>query len=84
MELPASLRKIGQGAFALCRNLKTVKFADRLETLGANERFINNQGFYGVFQESAVEHVGLPSTLKQIEYSTFEKCENLKSIALPN
>ena len=61
-----------------------VMFSDGLEVLGSGERVDDNQGFYGVFQESAVEHVELPSTLKRIEYSTFEKCENLKSIALPN
>ena len=38
----------------------------------------------GVFEESTLESVRLPTTLKRIEYSTFEDCKNLKSIEFPN
>ena len=37
----------------------------------------------GVFEESAIEHAELPSTLKRIEYGAFEKCRRLKSIRFP-
>ena len=36
----------------------------------------------GVFEKSAVEHVKLPSTLRKMEYSVFDECENLKKIEL--
>ena len=39
--------------------------------------------YYGVFQESGLEHVGLPSTLRRIERSTFESCYGLRGIQLP-
>ena len=39
--------------------------------------------YYGVFEESAVESVELPSTLKRIEYNTFNGCNNLQRIHLP-
>ena len=39
--------------------------------------------YLGVFEGSALERVGLPSTLKRIEYNAFESCKNLKSINLP-
>ena len=81
--LPGSLRTISQGTFANCRRLKTVKFADGLEVLGTDEYENDNQWFYGVFGESALEHVELPSTLKRIEYNAFQHCKDLKSINLP-
>lgn len=83
VELPGSLRRIAQGVFAQCEHLKTVKFRDGLEVLGADECLNAEQGYYGVFQESAVEHVELPSTLKRIEYSAFQSCKSLQHIRLP-
>ena len=37
----------------------------------------------GVFQESALEDVKLPTTLKRIEHSAFIGCKSLKKIKLP-
>ena len=81
--LPASLRTIAQGAFAECKSLKAVQFCEGLETLGTHQYAKNRKILPGVFEESSVEHVELPRTLKRIEYSVFEKCKNLKSINLP-
>ena len=36
-ELPASLKKISQGTFYKCKNLKAVKFSEGLEVLGMDE-----------------------------------------------
>ena len=80
IEFPASLRKIAQGAFYKCESLKTVKFNEGLEVLGTDEQADDGEMWYGVFEESSVEHVKLPSTLKRIEYSAFEDCKNLKHI----
>mgnify|MGYP002680316587 CR=1 FL=1 len=33
---------------------------------------------------SAIESIRLPSTLKRIEYQTFYKCYNLRSVEIPN
>ena len=38
----------------------------------------------GVFYDSAVEDVLLPSTLKVIEYGAFEYCWNLRKLVLPS
>lgn len=81
--LPASLRVIAQGALSECKNLKSVKFGEGLEVLGTDEHMDDGQTWSGVFEESAVESVELPSTLKRIEYNAFMKCENLKSIRVP-
>ena len=83
VELPASLRKIAQGAFAGCKNLKTVTFKDGLEVLGTDEYDDDGEMLCGVFEESSVKNVDLPFTLKRIEYRAFENCYNLISIELP-
>ena len=38
----------------------------------------------GVFEESGLRDVKLPSTLRRIEYSAFAECENLKTVRLPD
>lgn len=54
-----------------------------LEALGTNEYPEYCSMYQGVFEESAVEYVGLPSTLKRIEYNAFMGCKSLKSVTLP-
>lgn len=66
IEFPASLGTIGQGAFYHCKRLRTVEFSDGLETLGTEEYQKSGGLLYGVFEESAVENVRLPQTLKNI------------------
>ena len=67
----------------MCRNLKSAKFADGLEILGTDE-YPGYKELYGVFWECALESVRLPSTLKRIEYRTFENCHFLRTIELPD
>ena len=38
----------------------------------------------GVFQESSLERVDLPSTLRRMETRAFERCSRLRSITLPD
>ena len=60
-----------------------MEFGEGLEALGTDEYADDDTLLYGVFHESALESIKLPSTLKRIEYSTFENCKNLKSVDLP-
>lgn len=83
VELPASVRTVGQSSFSVCKSLKYAKLNEGLEVLGTDEHMKNGGQYYGAFQESALERVDLPSTLKKIEYNTFRGCKNLKSILLP-
>ena len=87
VKFPRSLRIIRQGAFAECESLRTVVLNEGLEVLGYADYPPKNTGYqfyFGVFEGSAVEHVELPSTLRQIEYNVFENCQNLKNISLPD
>ena len=80
---PSSLRTVSQAAFQNCQALKRVILNEGLEVLGTDEYPEDGKRYYGVFQESAVESISLPSTLKRIEYSAFQNCKNLRIIALP-
>ena len=75
--LPRSLRVLAQAAFARCENLKTVVLNEGLEVLGTNEHDINNDAMLGAFEDSTLENVHFPSTMKRIEYYTFSNCKNL-------
>ena len=83
VEFPDSVRTVAQGAFCLCKSLRSAKFGEGLEVLGTDEYADTGKSFYGVFDESALERVWLPFTLRRIEYYAFAGCKNLKSIVLP-
>ena len=59
-----------------------MELSEGLETLGTDEYFIDGE-CCGVFENTAVENVKLPSTLRRIECNAFRKCKNLKHINLP-
>ena len=67
------MREIGTEAFCKCTKLKRVVCAEesRLEKIGDS-----------CFWESGIEEITLPSTLENIEYLAFFRCDNLKTIRL--
>ena len=71
---PKSMRIIRQSAFCKCQSLKKAVLNEGLETLGTSEYTGEGKPWCGVFQESALESVKLPSTLRRIEYSAFQDC----------
>ena len=46
-------------------------FREGLEVLGTDEYADDDTMFHGVFEESALENVYLPDTLRRIEYCAF-------------
>ena len=53
-----------------------------LEVLGTTEK-PDDEIYCGAFQESGLESVKFPSTLRRIKCNTFLNCEKLKSVSLP-
>ena len=76
---PATVRCICSGAFHGCKSLKRVELNEGLEVLGECAQLFSS----GVFRDSAVHSVKLPSTLKKIGDYSFCNCKNLRAIALP-
>ena len=67
-----SVRRIGEAAFAYCKNLVSVTIADSVVDIG-----------YRVFEGcESLRSVTLPKNLKKID-GLFSKCESLKSIDIP-
>ena len=84
VELPASLRMVSQCTFRACKSLKVVRFNEGLEVLGTDEYADGRGSLLGVFEDSSIESVKLPTTLKRIECNVFKNCKNLKNIKLPD
>ena len=80
---PKSLKIIHQGAFYLCCSLCSVILNEGLEVLGTDEP-LDVENVYGVFQQSPLESIVLPSTLKRIEHDAFRACTELHRIKLPD
>ena len=79
---PPSVRTIRQGAFCKCPCIQSVTLNEGLEVLGTDEH-PDGTTHFGVFEESLMRSVKLPSTLKRIEYSAFKGCRCLSDIRLP-
>lgn len=78
---PGSLRELGEGAFSGCARLRLAVLNEGLEELGRQETLICDGE--GVFQQSGVETVVLPSTLRKLGSFAFCECVNLKNLRLP-
>lgn len=78
------MRMIHQSAFCMCRNLKEAALNEGLEALGTDEYPEGGGGLHGVFAESTLDCIELPSTLRRIEYNAFRECTNLRNIKLPD
>ena len=78
---PPGLKKIGEGAFCSCENLRRVVLNEGLEKIG-----IQCKCHYciGAFDSSKIEEVTLPSTLREIDVLTFERCKSLRTIYVRN
>lgn len=67
---PRSLKTIRAGTFMNCNNLKEVRLNEGLESIGGEGD--------GVFLNSGIERLYIPSTLR--EMSTLLKCKGLKKV----
>ena len=80
MIFPEMVRSIRQGSFYGVKSLVSVVLNEGLEVLGTEEQSLNQLKFCGVFHESGLKRVRLPSTLKVIRNEAFMGCKNLKSV----
>ena len=83
MAFSTTVRTVRQGSFSGAESLSSMILNEGLEVLGTDERKPDGEIYSGVFQESGLRHVRLPSTLKRIECDTFSDCKRLWSIRLP-
>lgn len=74
IELPETLRTIGERAFANCSSLREITIPDSVTGIGKG-------AFYSC---SRMEHVQLPKNLTQIHDKTFSDCYALQDVAIPD
>ncbi len=74
VEIPDTVREIGEKAFWYCRSLEQVILHDGLEIIGKNT-FKNCE---------KLESITLPSTVSEIGDNAFEDCTALKEIIIPD
>ena len=80
---PPGLRTIGQGAFKQCRDLKRVVLNEGLEALEEYRyEYETRYSHYcnGIFQESGLEEIILPSTLMSIGHNVFGICPDFSVV----
>ena len=73
VELPITVKKIGDRAFAQCKKLTTVTLPQDLATIGT-------EAFQG---DIALEAITIPDNVTTINTGTFQDCQALKSAKLP-
>ena len=73
LELPASIRKIGPGAFKGNTQLRSIVIPDSVMDIARS-----------AFEDcTELKSVTLPGSLTKIDYKTFNNCKNLKSLSIP-
>ena len=96
IELPDTVKRIGDGAFQNAQNLTSIKFSSALTSIGENAfenctsltnvtipNSVTSIG-YGAFSHcTALTSVTLPNQLTSIDGSAFSQCTSLTSITLP-
>lgn len=75
LEIPSGVRRIGEGAFAMCKCLERVTMSEwaRVETIGP-------AAFYGCTSLKSVE---IPECVTEIDNCAFQGCASLKCVEIP-
>ncbi len=83
VQLPASLRSVGYGAFSIDSNdLFSAPVNIGVKKVVFNDNSITNLGVAS-FTQSPVEEIVLPASLKTIEIRAFYHAYNLKTLTIP-
>lgn len=81
VSIPEGVESIGQAAFANCTDLRTVSLPRGLKVLGSLE---SNSYWPGVFQETAISRIEIPSSVRLLPRHCFYGCGSLREVCLPD
>ena len=77
VSLPNSLKTIEEGAFNGCTKLSSIKLPENLEELGRYNPFDILLDNPGIFAESGISSIIIPSNVKDMAFCAFYRCNNL-------
>lgn len=80
IQIPLTVKQIGESAFAECISLKSIKLTNN-DIENANIESIGNYAFKNC---NSLTHIVLPNSINSIGEGAFESCETLSNIILPN
>ena len=80
IRFPNGLRVVGCLAFKDCEQLRNAELNEGLEVLGVKQACGKKEIVGGVFANSGLESVPIPSTLNEIYPLTFAKCVDLRCV----
>lgn len=72
--VPETVKEIGENAFYICSNLRTIKFSDNVEKIG-DKAFLKCGN---------LAELSFPSSLKEIGVDAFSYCDSLKKVEIPS
>lgn len=94
--IPKGVKRIDDGAFKNCHNLKEIILPEGLERIGINafkdckslKKAVLPEGLKYISKNAfkdckSLEEISLPAGLKRIDDATFQNCKSLKRIVLP-
>lgn len=73
VRLPASLRRIGEGAFRECKSLTRMVLPDSVEDIGS----------FAFIYCTDLQEVVIPESVRHIGHNAFSRCESLRAVSLP-
>ena len=82
--IPKSVRNIFEMAFNDCTSLETLEFEPGSQLNSIADGYKYTQGYYGVFERSAIKTVILPEGLNAIPVGLFSACTKLESVVIPS
>lgn len=79
IDIPSSVTEIQNGAFYRT-NIREIKLPECLTTLGMYASYFNENAYHGsgAFEESAIEKISIPGSVKNIGNYTFKSCTHLE------
>ena len=96
VKMPSSVTSVGELLFENCKKLTTVSFPQNIKTIPRNfckrctslSELVIPEGVERIdecaFEESSIEEVSIPRSLKSVGESVFLGCRNIKRVYIPD
>lgn len=77
---PRTVRTVRKYAFYWIDGLRSAVLNEGIEVLGEDSYYSDGDAYPGVFENSGLRRIKLPTTLRRLEYSVFKDCKSLRNV----